>query len=538
MIKIRHIIALLISVQVLLFLECGMFPSSPDTEHPKFSLTFQFGKIPSPNLAGTGKRHAGLSKVFMPDTVDRARIMVIDNSAYVLWEDLTATNDWAAYTLARDSWSGDLGLWNEWIDLIDNHFSIISNTTLDIENGQATGNVAGAIGLNSIVVCLEDGGRIRYWGETRATGVADSTRDVVLLVEEHFYFGGEPDTTNGPQDGEPVFEVAASIPVGTNPLPGVLHPDGSKLYVANVNSTDISVISTDTRAVTNTIETDSNPFRPVITPDGRFLYVVHNEGGIHIISTESETILNTLNIRDATEDPVISGDGAWIYIANSVDNEISVISTGQQSVMENIPMEFSPDKPAISPAGDLLLVTHGARDKMSFISTETLQVTRTVDLEDLPTTPVFSSSGEFWLVPHINQGNVWMMSSDSTADVIFSSQYGALTPAITSDDHYAFIPNIHSDNIAIIDLYNQNVLDFYSVGVRPRTPAVDPNDDYVYVPNSGSGSVSVFSVESLSLTATVPVGDTPDTPVIAADGKTVYVSNYLDNTVSVIEIVP
>jgi YVTN family beta-propeller protein len=39
--------------------------------------------------------------------------------------------------------------------------------------------------------------------------------------------------------------LVASIPVGTHPFGAVVSPDGTRLYVTNVNSNSVSVISTE-----------------------------------------------------------------------------------------------------------------------------------------------------------------------------------------------------------------------------------------------------------------------------------------------------
>ncbi|MBN2102441.1 hypothetical protein JW835_00200 [bacterium] len=194
--KTLKYIILIGCIQFLLVLGCSLFPSAPDSEQPRFSFIMKFGKLPSPNYAGVNQHSETLNKITFPDAVDKARVMVIDNSSYVMFEELTATSEWEAYEKDKFAWKGDLGLWNEWVDLIGGHFPIVTNTTLDIEGTHATGTIKGVLGLNSFIVGLEDGGRIRYWGEAQKNGFADSTQTVYIYVDPHNYFeGGMPDTS-------------------------------------------------------------------------------------------------------------------------------------------------------------------------------------------------------------------------------------------------------------------------------------------------------------------------------------------------------
>ncbi len=57
---------------------------------------------------------------------------------------------------------------------------------------------------------------------------------------------------------------------------------------------------------------------------------------------------------------------------------------------------------------------------------------------------------------------------------------------------------------------------------------------YAYVANLGSNNVSVINLENNSVTATVGVGNTPRGIAVNPEGTFAYVANYNDNTVSVI----
>ena len=50
-------------------------------------------------------------------------------------------------------------------------------------------------------------------------------------------------------------------------------PDGKRVYVANQQSNNISVIDTETNRVTATVSVGSSPFGVATTPDGSKVYV-------------------------------------------------------------------------------------------------------------------------------------------------------------------------------------------------------------------------------------------------------------------------
>src|SRR5258708_1598062 len=66
--------------------------------------------------------------------------------------------------------------------------------------------------------------------------------------------------------------ISATIPVGLNPIGVAVNPDGSKVYVANLNARAVSVIDTATNTVITTIPVGSQPvaFGVFIQPAPRF----------------------------------------------------------------------------------------------------------------------------------------------------------------------------------------------------------------------------------------------------------------------------
>ena len=70
-------------------------------------------------------------------------------------------------------------------------------------------------------------------------------------------------------------------------------PDGSKVYVTDLNLGTVSVIATTSNTVIATIPVGSRPVGVAITPDGAKVYVI-NSGSISVIATASNTVLATI----------------------------------------------------------------------------------------------------------------------------------------------------------------------------------------------------------------------------------------------------
>src|SRR6478735_3523452 len=96
-----------------------------------------------------------------------------------------------------------------------------------------------------------------------------------------------------------MLSVVTTIAVGSHPLDLAVSPSGSQLYVANVNSSDVSVVDTDAEATTSTIGIDSDPASVVLHPGGSVAYVARSgDGVISVIDASSQN-----DIADIEQQP-------------------------------------------------------------------------------------------------------------------------------------------------------------------------------------------------------------------------------------------
>jgi hypothetical protein len=178
----------------ILCMGCRHGPTEP-REEVSFKLTFRYGEIQGHTLLerqpreGSGESQNTLSKKLNIQSYDLARVMVIDLSAYLTWQDFTQTQDWDDYIAVRDAWTGHRDSWDEWKGFIGDFFPIVTDQVLRIEGNFATGTVTGVIGLNRILVALieftEAGGDvIRYLGEGDALGVSGEISEVEIGVQQ------------------------------------------------------------------------------------------------------------------------------------------------------------------------------------------------------------------------------------------------------------------------------------------------------------------------------------------------------------------
>jgi formylglycine-generating enzyme required for sulfatase activity len=165
---------------------CNKPVSRPESQYIRFR--FQFHNCETPPVGGIFKPKGDipavpLGKAVQTQSIDLAMVLVVDFSAYDSWGDVVQTDWFNDYARARDTeWTGDRNSWSEWVRFIGNYMRIAANQALEIKDREAVGTVAGAKGLNRIIVGLLENNVIRYFGEGMAVGMEGETQDVEIDV--------------------------------------------------------------------------------------------------------------------------------------------------------------------------------------------------------------------------------------------------------------------------------------------------------------------------------------------------------------------
>jgi len=106
--------------------------------------------------------------------------------------------------------------------------------------------------------------------------------------------------------------------------------------------------------------------------------------------------------------------------------------------------------------------------------------------------------------------------------------------AVTPNGTRAYVANQNASSVSVINTFSNTVIETISVGLGPSGVAITPNGASIYVTNQGHHTVSVIDNSSLSVTATINVGFAPFGIAISPDGTRAYVTNLISNSVSVI----
>src|SRR4030066_277104 len=165
--------------------------------------------------------------------------------------------------------------------------------------------------------------------------------------------------------------------VGPTPIGIAIAGDKSKLYVANFGTPDtpgntVSIIDIGSNEVINTVTVEPNPIAILINPDSSRVYVA-NTDTITVIDIRIDIVINKIFVRGGGPTSiVITPDGSKVYLASSGRNRVFVIDVSFYRIIATIFNEGSkPSSMAITPDGSNLYVTNFSDDTVSVISTST-----------------------------------------------------------------------------------------------------------------------------------------------------------------------
>ena len=312
-----------------------------------------------------------------------------------------------------------------------------------------------------------------------------------------------------------------ALNTGTTPITATITATpvpSSFAYIANYGSitsfplsNTVTVINTNTNAVTGTITVGSNPFGVSASSDGTKVYVTnYGANSVSVINTSTNTVVNTIGVGSQPMGIVVSPDGSRVYVANQLSNTLSVINTGTNTVVVTIPISLQPQGVTISPDGSKVYVANVNSNNISVINTATNTVITTIGVGTQPITAAISPDGSRLYVTNFGSNNISIINTAS--NTVITSVTVGFAPngiAVTPDGMKVYVTNQLSGNVSVINTATNTVSGTISVGSNPQGISFTADGSKAFVANFGSGNVSVINTNTNSVSATIAVGSVP-----------------------------
>ncbi len=262
--------------------------------------------------------------------------------------------------------------------------------------------------------------------------------------------------------------VANNIQVGISPIGTVVDKYNNRVYVANQQSQNISVINSITNTVTATIDIRPgwDPSGLALSPDGTRLYVTeHNNNFLTVINTADNSIIASIPVGQNPWGLAVSPDGNLVYVVDSSDNNVSIVNTTTNKVIGTISLGKTPNDIQISPDGSRLYVTETNDNTVAVINTQTNGIIATINTGVGPLDEAISPDGSRLYVTDVNDNTVTVINTlNNSAITTVNVNQHPEGLCFSADGTKVYVINFLSRNLSIINTSDNTVTTGISVG--------------------------------------------------------------------------
>ena len=244
------------------------------------------------------------------------------------------------------------------------------------------------------------------------------------------------------------------------------------LLVAESKNNTVLFLGTCPNAILQRVSVGAYPVAVRVTPDGQSAWVANADSStISILSLTSKTVVATIPLPQFNGYPaepngvVFTPDGSTAYVTNHDANPgsvIFVIDVASRGILKTIPTDGYPASAAVTPDGSTLWVTNRADSTITIVDTLTNAVTGRISA-DVPTGIAFNPTGTRAYVAEAELGNtvgylrVFDVSSTAT---IARIPVGGLPHVVkvAPSGHYIFVTNMADGTISEISPFTNTVI--------------------------------------------------------------------------------
>ena len=329
--------------------------------------------------------------------------------------------------------------------------------------------------------------------------------------------------------------LLTTVATGSHPAALAINPTTNKLYVANENSNNVTVIDEATDS-TATIPAGAYPIAVAVNPATNKIYVANqNSNNVTVIDgvSNSTTVVATGRFPQAL---AVNSVTNQIFVANRQDNSITAIN-GSNNMTFTIPVGDYPSAVAVNSLTNKIYIANLGSNTVTVINGAT-GATTTVAVGAYPTAlavntltnKIYVANGTYATG---STGTVTVIDGSTNSTTTVPAGLHPSTVAVNPVTNKIYVTNVDDGTVTVIDGVTNSTATI-AVGGSPGPLAVDPVTDKIYVINDlWYGSVTMIDGVTGS-TTTVAVGQSPCALAVDPVGNRIYVGQLRSNSVSVI----
>ena len=132
--------------------------------------------------------------------------------------------------------------------------------------------------------------------------------------------------------------------VGHAPVDLALKPDGGEIFASNSLSDSVSEIYNTTDEVGDTYMIGNNPVRGIVSRDNSLLYVANlNSQEVTVYSIDDGKRIGSVSVGDSPSAMAFSAAGHLLFVADQRSGDVAVVRTSTQSLFTLLPAGRDPN---------------------------------------------------------------------------------------------------------------------------------------------------------------------------------------------------
>lgn len=225
-----------------------------------------------------------------------------------------------------------------------------------------------------------------------------------------------------------------------------------------------------------------------------------------------------------------------LVVGNKGEDTVSFVDLASGRERARVPTGRMPHEVAISPDGRQAAVVAYGSTTIDVFDVKTATKLRTIDLS-----PNTRPHGLVWLrdgtlvATAEGSGSIALVRPDGSVASVATGAKGSHMLAVEADGARAFVANMGSGSVGVIDLVAGRKLRDIAVGGKPEGLTLSRDGRQLWVGDNDGGRVQIFSTADFRRLGEVAVGPTPIRVVASPDGRTIVTSNHGDGTLSLID---
>lgn len=241
--------------------------------------------------------------------------------------------------------------------------------------------------------------------------------------------------------------------------------------------------------------------------------------------------------------PLVQVRAGTLVVANKSEATVSLVDTQSGEIRATLPTGNAPHEVDVSPNGVLALVgNYGTRDEpgssLTVVDIPAAKVVKTIDLGTYsrPHGIVWLDDDHAVVTVEANRAviRVDVDEAEITQEIGTDAEISHMV-AVAPNRGLAFVANIGSGSVTIIDLALGKKLDDIPTGEGAEGITVTPNGKHVWITNRAEDTITVVSATSRTPVARLEAGSFPIRAEATADGRFVLVTNAKGDDLSVFD---